>query len=342
MVGLKDVAKKANVSISTVSRFINKIGKTDPEIAKRISGIIKELQYKPNIIARGLKIKSTKTIGVIFPEIDYPFFSGIIKNAEKVAHKNDYNIILCNTDDNPEKERMYIETLKKRFVDGFLINHSRSENFYTLSEVLKDEKVVFVDRFPKLKNAICVKLDNIGGITTGVEYLISLGHKRIGVIHGPLNISTDSERLEAYKMTLKKHKIQIDKTIIQASDYSVFNGYEKTLKLLQMENRPTAILPMCGKLSIGALHAIREMNLKIPDDISIISFDNSNYTALIDPPITTLEQPVCEFGKISMETLIKLIHGEKIEKKKIELKPEFLIKHSCKDITEKSYAITGT
>ena len=269
---------------------------------------------------------------LIFNEIDNPFFSGIFHNAEEVALKNGYNVILCITDNNIEKEKNYIESLNKMYVDGYLVNPSTSESSKHF-ENIKDNKVVFFDRCSGMKDGICVKLDNFEGVKLGVEYLLNYGHTKIGVIHGPLNVTPSIERLTAYKKILSDNDIEIDESIIKlAKDFSAEGGYEKTKELLQSDNRPTAIFSHCGGLSIGALKAIKELNLKIPDDISMIGFDNSNYTEFFDPPLTCIAQPVDDFGKISMEILIKLINGRDVSRRTVELKPELIVRHSCKKL----------
>ena len=329
----KDVAKKAGVSQSTVSRFINKIGFTSPENKKEILNAIEKLNYKPNLIARSLKLRSSKTIGFVFSDIRLPFFNDIIKEAEEIAHAHEYNVIICNSNNNAEKERMYIEVLKDRFIDGILLDpviSNRPENY---SYILKVENVVFITRSAGLKNEFCVKLDNYRAMELALEHLLSLGHARIGIINVPLSITPGIERFEAYKKILRDHNIKIDKSLIKYTDFTRKSGYEQTLDLLKSNERPTAVLTLSSRKTIGALKAIKELNLKIPDDISVIGFDEFAAAELLTPPLTMISQPISEFGNVSINMLLKMINGEQVQKKVIKLKPELLVRESCRKIS---------
>jgi len=330
MTTLKDVAKLANVSIATVSIYVNNKGYISPEKRERIKKAIDELNYKPNLIARILKKKISKTIGIIFTGIENPFFSCLVENAEEVAFKSGYNVILCNTEEDPKKERIYIEILKERFIDGFVIIPAiKNSKQY---EILKDEKVVFVDRSSGIKNEILIKLDNIMGVKIGIEYLISLGHKRIGVINLPTIMTTGFERFEGYKKELIDNGIELDKNLIKFAKFSIESSYEKTIELLKLEKRPTAIFLMSNLITIGALKAIKDSNLKVPNDISIICFDDFPASELIEPPITTITQPVKEIAILAMEVLIRIISGKRPRKKLNVLEPKLMIRKSCKNI----------
>ncbi|MGQ9570648.1 MAG: LacI family DNA-binding transcriptional regulator, partial [Thermodesulfovibrionales bacterium] len=276
-------------------------------------------------------LRRTKTLGLIFPDIENPFFISLVKKAEEVAHKNNYNIVICNTENRPDKERLYIEVLKGRLIDGYIVIPSVSDN-PGLYELLKNEKVVFVDRFAGLENEICIKLDNMGGVDLAIGYLCGLGHRRIGIVNVPLNITTGLERFEGYKKSLESNGRMIDETLIGFADFSIESGYKETLKLLKLKNMPTAIIPMSGPTTIGALKAIKECELRIPDDISIIGFDDFAYAELLRPPLTTIAQPAYDFGAIATEILLKVIKGKSIRKRIIELKPELKVRGSCKAV----------
>lgn len=331
MVTIKDVAKSANVSIATVSRLIRNDGFISEELKKRINEAIKELDYKPNLVARSLKLRKSNTIGLIFPDIENPFFISLIKKAEEVAYENGYSVILGNTENNPEKEKLYLEVFKGKLVDGYIIITSFSDKNY-ISESLKDEKVIYVDRSLGIDGETCIKLDNKKGIKLALEYLISLNHKKIGIINVPTNITTGKERYEGYKQILRKNNIEIDENIIKFAGFSAESSLEKTKELLELKNRPTAILPTSNLTTVGALMAINELNLKIPEDISIIGFDELDWSILLNPPLTTIKQPAYRFGEIGIKTLLKKIGGKKLKNKTIVLKPEIIIRKSCRKI----------
>jgi Transcriptional regulators len=328
---IKDVANMAGVSATTVSAYLNKSAPVNGETGKKIKNAITKLGYRPNLIARSLKIKNTKVIGIIFPDIENAFFTHLILKAEEIAYKNGYSVILCNTDQSISKEKEYVELLKGKQVDGYLIITTFQDNHY-LKDILEDEKVVYIDRNVKDDNGICVQVDNLRGIRLGMEYLLSLGHKRIGFINIPLNISPGMERFEAYRQVLAQNKINYDENIVRYAGFSVKSAYEQSLDLLSSEYKPTAIISAGILTSIGTLHAIKELNLKIPKDISFISFDEIDPYNLIDPQITVIEQPDYKIGELATNILIEKINGKEFGEKIFLLEPKLIIRKSCKKI----------
>ncbi len=328
----KVVAQKANVSVATVSRYINDVGYISPEVKGRIKKAIKELNYKPNLVARSLKMRSSKTIGLVFPDIKNPFFIELVRRAEEVAYNNGYNIILCITENRLDREKRYLlDVLKGKMVDGYIIIPATSEDS-RLYEVLKGESVVFVDRSTGLEDEILIKLDNVQGVRLAIEYLLKLNHRKIGVINVPLDITTGYERFEGFKAVLAENGIELQAEYIKYADYSIESAYEKTWEVLRLKNKPTAILTMSGLTTIGALKAIKESGQSIPGDISLISFDDFEYSDLLNPPITTVKQPADEFGIRAAEILINLIKGKKPRENHLILKPKLIIRESCRKL----------
>jgi LacI family transcriptional regulator len=328
----REVAKQAHVSVATVSRYINKKGYISPEIKKRILEAIEQLNYKPNLIARSLKIRSTNTLGFIFPDIENEFFIGLIKMAEEIAHKHGYTVILCNTENKVEKEKMYIEVLKGKLVDGYIIIPATSleGGHYRL---LRSENVVYVDRFAQVDNEVCIKLDNKKGVRLGLEYLTELGHRRIGIVNVPQNVTTGHERYEGYREFLVERGIVVDEELVAFTDYSTEGSQQETLSLLQSDEPPTALFTMSGPTTAGALLAIKQLGLNIPRDVSIIGFDELEYAELLNPPLTVIVQPAYEFGRIATETLLKIINKKRIGPRVLELEPALKIRGSCAGIS---------
>jgi len=324
----KAVAKKANVSVATVSRYINDVGYISPEVKKRIKEAIKELNYRPNLVARSLKLRSSKTIGLVFPHINNPFFIKLVRRAEEVAYNNGYNIILCITENRLDREKLYIDVLKGKLIDGYIIIPASSDDS-RLYETLANENVVFVDRSTGLDDEILITLDNVQGVRLAIKHLLDLNHRKIGVVNVPLNITTGHDRFEGYKTILTENGIELQAEFIKYADYSVESGYEKTMELLRLNNRPTAVITMSGLTTIGALKAIKKSGLSIPDDISIVSFDDFESSDLLNPPVTTVVQPADEFGIRAAEILVNLINGKKPEQKHLILEPELIIRESC-------------
>jgi LacI family transcriptional regulator len=326
----RDVAKAADVSIATVSRFINSKGYISVRLKKRIGTAIRELQYKPNLVARGLKIRKSSIIGLVFPDIQNSFFVKLITRAEEVAQRHRYNIILCNTQNNPQKEIEYVEMLKGRQVDGYLIIpsitiHSR------LGDMLRGESVVFLDRMIGNNHEhIVVKLDNVKGMKLAVGHLVALGHTRIGMIAVPTNVTTGQERVEGYRLALAQNNIRFNERLVAYADFSIDNAYESTKRLLSHRSRPTALLPISGPTTAGALKAVRELGLAIPDDVSIIGFDEFDYAELLTPALSTIAQPESDFGVVGIGLLLKEMQGKNIKERTVVLPPRLIERSSCR------------
>ncbi|WP_461612819.1 LacI family DNA-binding transcriptional regulator [Clostridium sp. Marseille-QA1073] len=329
-VTIKDVAKKANVSITTVSRVINKIeGYTNEETKKRILKVIEELDYKPNALARSLVTKRTKTIGLILPDISNPFFPSIAKSVEDLVNELGYNLILCNSYDDTEKEANYINVLKEKCVDGILLSSKQTKDKY---DIYKDDiPMVFIDRKPEVEVKYGVFVDNYKGAYNATKHLIDLGHKSIACITGPKNINTTIERLRGYKDALIDNHIEYDETIIKSNDYAIEGGYEAAKDLIKNHNI-TAIFTHDDLMACGVYKAAKELNYKIPDDISVVGFDDITLVEFLDPPLTTIKQPTEDIGKVSVEILMDLIENNKIQGKIISLDTELIVRESTKSI----------
>jgi len=327
----KDVARLAGISSASISRYINNNGFISNDLKEKIQKAIVELNYKPNLIARSLKLKSSKTIAFIFPDIENAFFIQMISRAEEVAFKEGFNVVLCNTQNNPEKEKIYIEVLKGKLIDGYLVITAFRDKEY-IEKNLFGENVVFIDRSLNIKDEIVVKLDNSKAMELALEHLIKLGHNKIGLVIGPTYMTPGRERLKGFIRVLKKNNIyEQNKDYIKMCGYDDAGGYEKTIELLGCSDRPTAFIPVSNRLTIGALKAVKKLGLNIPDDISILAFDDLKTAELLCTPITAIAQSV-EFGETGMNLLIKKINGENIEKKTIKLEPKLIIRESVKNI----------
>ncbi len=327
---IRDVAKKAGISATTVSAYLNKSAPVNVNTAKRIKIAIEELNYKPNLIARSLKQKKSKTLGFVFPDIENPFFIRLIKKAEELAYSKGYNVILCITENETEKEKNYLEMLKGKLVDGYIIIPTSSERSEEYSLLLDGENVVFIDRYSNINNEVCVKLDNILGSKLAIEYLISLGHRKIGIVNIPLEITPGAERFEGYKIALKENKIKFDSDLVKFADYSIEGSYQKTKELLALDEKPTAIFSTGILTSVGALKYLRESNINIPDEISFISFDDLyDYSELLRFKPTIIKQPLEKIAESAIDILLKKINGFNLNNRSIIIEPELLIRDSC-------------
>ena len=333
-VTIKDIAKLANVSITTVSRVINnKSEGVSEETRNRILQLVKELGYQPNAIARGLVTKKTKTIGLIIPDISNPFFPDLARGVEDSAHIYGYNVFLCNTDDNLEKESEYINALKEKYVDGIIFTSSSIPKHEHIMELVKSGiPIVIMDRRVDSEDIYGVFLDNYEGGYIATKHLIDLGHKKIGCITGPLYTKSAKERLEGYKKALVENGMDVDERLIFEGDYKINSGIIGTEKLLGNNENVTAIFACNDLMAYGAYKTIRSYGYKIPDDISIVGFDDIQLSQILEPQLTTIKQPAYDMGLTAARMLIKLVEGKKLKKKIINFKPQLIIRQSTKNI----------
>jgi len=333
MATIKEVAERAGVSIMTVSRVVNNSKYVSPETREKVERTMKELGYVPNALAHGLITKKTHTLGLIVSDITNPFFTTIARGVEDTAIKNDFNIILCNTDEDVQKEKMYIELLLRKRVDGIILSSADCKKSSVEHIISRNVPLVLIDRCIKGLQVDCVYSDSVSGAYNLTKYLISLGHRRIGIIVGPKRISTAVDRVDGYKKALQEENITIDDSLIKWGEkYSREDGYKSAIELLNMKNSPTAILGGNRLITVGVLKAIRELNLKVPEDISVVSFDEVEDISTTNPFLTVVSQNSYAMGVIATEWLLKRIKGESKfleDPQEILLQPKLIIRESC-------------
>lgn len=327
------IAKLANVSIATVSRVINSSGYVKKETREKVLNIVEELGYQPNAIARSLKKGRTSLIGFIVPDISNSFFTALAKGIEGVISNKGFNLILCNSENSVERELAYIQALSERRVEGIILAPiGRYEDYQALSPY-RNLPIVLIDNYPLGLDFDAVITDNFKGAYLLTKYLLDLGHTRIGIITGPLVQLTGFERLEGYKKALNESNVEIQEDLIQEGDFKFESGYNLTKKLLSLDPRPTAIFATNNLMSIGAMVAIKEVGLSIPEDISLVAFDDIDLLPLVNPPITVVSQPTEEMGAIAAELILRRIEKRKVRKReKIILESKFIERASCKNI----------
>lgn len=334
MVNQKDVAKLAGVSTATVSAYLNENKYISDKLRKKVQKAIEELNYEINTIAKSLKEERNYTIGIIVGNIASQFYSTLAKSIEDTANKSGYNVILCNSDYDSEKELKYLKVLKSNRVSGIIITPIGKNAEYVNQLIDADTKVVLLDRLIEGVECDAVKMNNIDGAYKAVSYLISRGYKRIGIITGNIDITTGKERYLGYIKALEDAGILKNDELIKFGDFKKESGIRLTKELLKGSNTPEAIFTTNIDTTIGSLITIKEMNLKIPDDIAIVGFDDSDWSIILDPPLTAVSQPIYKLGKTATEILIKKIeNGKKFinEKPKImTYETNFIIRNSTK------------
>lgn len=327
-INISIVAKKANVSQTTVSRVLNNSSLVKEATAQRVRRVMEELGYQPNELARGLRSNETKTVGVIVSNVLNPFFTSVVRGIEDVANKANYNIMLCNTDEKAEKEQQYIQALISKRVDGLIIASTGTKNDY--SALTGNKPMVFVDRKPEGKNKgrfDAVLVQNREGSYDAVTQLIEAGFRRIGIISGPNVSTTGYQRLVGYEQALEGAGIPADKTLIKYGDFLGHTSYENTVELIK-NAKCDAIFAANNMILLGVLGALSDLGLKIPDDIGLSAFDDLEWMQFCQPQITAVRQPTYEMGTTAMSLLLDRIAGSTEPVKKIMLPVELILRKS--------------
>lgn len=335
-INIKDVAKKAGVSTATVSRVLGDFPGVRDKTRKKVLKAVTELNYEINAVARSLRQKKTNSIGVIVGNVLSQFYSVIAKSVEDTANKFGYHTILCNGDENPEKELEYLKVLKSNRVDGIILTPTGKNSKYVQHLINSITKVVLLDRLIEGVDCDAVLVDNTNGAYKAVKHLIDQGYKKIGIVGGYLDRTTGAERLKGYLQAIEEAGIAKDDSLIKIGNFKKESGKRLTKELLEQSNKPEAIFATNIDMSMGALIAIKEMGLTIPDDIGIVCFDDSDWALILEPPITVIKQPVYQLGSTAAELLIKKIENKETslnhETKIITLLTKLVIRNSTKKI----------
>ncbi|SHK06853.1 transcriptional regulator, LacI family [Clostridium cavendishii DSM 21758] len=311
---IKDVAKEAGVSIATVSRVLNDIDVVNEETKKKVLDAIKKLGYRPNIVARSLKTQRTRTVGILIPDISNQFYPEIVRGAEDVANIYDYNVMLCNSDFDPEKEKEYLRVLKEKMVDGVLyMSSSLSDEIVGLINEL-DLKTVLVETKDKEGIFPSVTIDNVAASYDATKHLIENGLKKIGFI----GIDKEAEnawgkRYEGYEKAMLENGLQIDENLVCFNGLKVKAGHKGVKEMLQKNVKPEAIFCASDEVAMGAINALRERGLRVPEDVSVIGFNDIDLAQVFYPKLTTVAQPMYDMGSVAMRMLIKLINQKTLE-----------------------------
>lgn len=331
---IKELAEQLQLSPTTVSRVLNgksEIYRISESTSKKVIAAARKFHYYPNRIARGLKLEKTETIGLIIPDIANPYFGSIAKTIEVEAHHKGYSIILCDSLDDVDTETELLYLLAGRKVDGIIIAPTGKNNRHLVDLQQQGIPIVVIDRYLPETSLPFVTTDNHSGALMAVEHLLEMGHRKIACIQGTQGISANSDRVKGYLDALQKYGIPLNEDWILGNDFGEQNGYLQTLELMRQGNRPAAIFALSNLISLGVLRALKELGMKVPDDVSVVSFDEQPYSAFLACPMTTVEQPREEIGKLAFELLLKSFSGgNPIDSDGIMLPPRLIIRESVK------------
>ncbi|MBZ0277443.1 MAG: LacI family transcriptional regulator [Anaerolineae bacterium] len=330
MVTMKEVADRAGVSIATVSRVINQNGYVSPKLEASVKAAMDALNYQPSALARGLRRQETLTVGVLVPQINHMFFGTLTFAIEKTLFDAGYRALICSAEENHDKEDAYIETLIRQRVDGVILvptGHSPANVERLLNQ---NAATVLVDRdLPDTTNVSRVLSDNILGGYLGARHLLDLGHRRIGVISTSNSSDPMIHRLEGVKRAFEECSLEYDPdTFVAGTLHQYSAGYDATRDLLNRRQPPTAIFAFTDVVALGVLRAAAEMGLKVPDDLSIIGYDNLELTAYSSPQLTTIAQPIYEMGETAAHCLVTQMQNPEAPVERVMLPVQLVIRET--------------
>lgn len=319
---LKYIAKEMGISVSTVSRALNGKSVVKEKTRQKVLEMAEKYAYVPNEVARSLQKSSTETIAVVLPDISERFFAKIIKGLEDVIVQHGYMIILADTNEKAEKETKYVEMLYRRRVDALVLATGDYSGEAARPFLDSGTPVVFIDNIPNIADIDVITVDNISASKIAVEHLISAGHRKIAVILGSKTETTGIERLEGYMQALKGCGEEINETLIEYGDYKMESGYEAMKRLLhnRHESGFSAVYVTSKKMTYGAIRAIREADLKIPEDLSVIGFDIHNLADDRQQMITTVYQPEENIGRQVAQLLLERFKSEETQQTGVRLR----------------------
>ena len=321
-----DVAREACVSIATVSKVINNTGRISDKTRAKVLKIMEELRYQPSVVASALTGKRTSTIGLLIPDLANPFFAEVARHVEDRGHELGYSVVMCSTDYDTKKEEKYIALLKQKSVDGIILAGFRND---TLLRELTHEKLpiaLIAQDIPALIVDSVMIDDYLGGYQATV-HLLGLGHRRIAIIEEK-DAKSSNERIRGYREALKNAGVPFDDHLVIGSDSTVEGGKRSAAQLLDSNEPPTAFFCCNDLLAIGVIQTARQKGLTIPEDLSVVGFDNTILAEITDPPLTTVNQPIPVMGHQIMDLLIQKIEGKKNTKQKVVVVPELIIRKS--------------
>jgi LacI family transcriptional regulator len=335
MATIRDVAKQAGVAPITVSRVINDSGYVSEKTRARVEAAIADLGYVPNVLARSLRSRRTNTLALILSDISNPFWTTVSRGVEDAASDADFNVIFCNTDESEVEQEKYLRVLLQKQVDGIVLVPASSVLAPIQFVQSQDTPIVVLDRLIPNAQVDTVRCDSEGGAHRLIRLLLSLGHRRIAVLSGPQEVSTAEDRVAGYLRALSEAGLDIDPALICYGQYSLESGYAMTQQMLTVTPRPSGLFAGNNFIAIGALRALRDAGLQVPEDVAMVGFDDLPEDLVVDPSLTVAAQPAYEMGRRATELLLARVSGEaSAECQDVVLPIEIIIRSSSGQVLE--------
>ncbi|MBS4193204.1 LacI family DNA-binding transcriptional regulator [Bacillus sp. FJAT-49705] len=326
MANIQQVAQKAGVSVATVSRVLNHATSVSPKTRLKVENAIRELNYEPSMLGRNLRNSESRLLLVLLPSISNPFYTEVINGIQNTAIANSYNILLCETDSNPQRENIYFNMIKNKLADG-VISMDPTVNMQKLNELAESHPVILCSEYEEGGSIPYVTIDSELAAYQAVKHLIKLGNKKIALINSDEKFLYSRQRRSGYERALQEFDLPIrDEWIYHTKDLEFQNGVQAMRMLLELEEKPTAIFAVSDTLAIGALKGINGSGLHVPNDLAIVGFDNISFSNMTNPTLTTVSQPMYKMGVTAANMLIMSIKGEQVES--IVLDHDLIIRES--------------
>lgn len=327
MATIKDVAALAGISYTTVSHVVNKTRPVSEEVRVKVEAAIKSLDYVPSAVARSLKAKTTATIGLLVPNSLNPYFAELARGIEDYCERNGYCVILCNSDDNPDKQRSYLRVLLEKRIDGLIVASAGGDAGLAAGLAAVRTPMVIVDRGLEGIDADMVRIDHEYGAYLATRHLLELGHRDIACIGGPAYTSVAQMRLAGYCRALKEAGVQVPQERMLESDFTSTGGYSAAARLLE-SNPPSAIFAGNDMIGIGVLRAAAERNIRVPSELSVIGFDDIQMSRYVYPALTTVGQSILELGEMAAQVLLRRIATPELATDQRIVTPSIVLRES--------------
>lgn len=324
MSSIREVSKVAGVSIATVSRALSHPEKVSKESLSKVHAAIEKVQYRPNMMARNFRSARAYSIVVLVPHIANPFYATVIRGIEDVAQEKGYSVLLGDTRNSVKREADYLNLVETKQADGVIQFRPHIPGSPAPADHIPMVNATGCEETPYPS----VRIDNAAASKAVVDYLISLGHRRIGVISGLADNRHTIDRMKGYRQSIKEAGIAFDEKLVAEGDFTMWSGLNASNHFIQMKERPTAIFSLNDEMAIGAIQGLKKAGINIPGELSITGFDDIEFSKYSDPPLTTIAQPAEELGKTAMNVLLKLMEGKDLPQTEYILPFEFVIRKS--------------
>ncbi|WP_203340369.1 LacI family DNA-binding transcriptional regulator [Planococcus beijingensis] len=326
MANIQQVAKQAGVSVATVSRVLNGKDKVSTKTKQKVEEAIQYLNYEPSMLGRNLRNSESRIVLILIPSISNPFYFEVIKGIENMALSQNYSILLCETDSKPEKEEIYFDLVRKKMADG-IISMDPAVNVETLKELAENHAIIQCSEYGGGIGIPYVTIDSEEASYHAVKHLIQIGHRKIALMNSDEKFLYARERRMGYERALQEHGIPLDgEYIFYTQELGFEQGQQTMKKILQLQDRPTAVFAVSDLLAIGALKEINAAGLHVPEDVAVVGFDKIDFSNMTNPALTTVAQPMYKMGTVAARMLIEKIQGKTVDS--IVLGHELVIRES--------------